>query len=171
VPVAAAVRIAAQYTFGDYAGFAPSIDGTAGIDGGSGVAIGGDRPWDIRVNDDRIYRRAERKLDPQPMPAGPEMTSVGYFREHNRTIERQLEGLPPGALVAGDKKDLVLTRWLAERPGRVAIYGWHRGDGEGACGHRAHGDRPRHCCCCEGGAGSCHWQAWAGDEGKRTLLG
>jgi streptogramin lyase len=40
VPVAAAVRIAAQYSFGNYAGFAPAIDGAAGIDGGSGIAIG-----------------------------------------------------------------------------------------------------------------------------------
>jgi cyclopropane-fatty-acyl-phospholipid synthase len=27
---------------------------------GSGVRIGGDRPWDIRVNRDRLYRRALR---------------------------------------------------------------------------------------------------------------
>jgi hypothetical protein len=79
---------------------------------------------------DSIYRQAERKLAPQPMPAGPEMTSVTYFWQHNQTIARQLEGLPSGALVAGDKKDLVLTRRLAARPGRVAIYGWHRGDGD-----------------------------------------
>ena len=27
---------------------------------GSGVAIGGDRPWDIQVRNDRMYRRALR---------------------------------------------------------------------------------------------------------------
>jgi hypothetical protein len=36
---------------------------------------------------------------------------------------------PLGALVAGHKKDVVLTRRLAEAPGKVAIYGWHKPDG------------------------------------------
>lgn len=33
------------------------------------------------------------------------------------------------ALLAGHKKDLVLTRRLVGRPDRVAIYDWHRLDG------------------------------------------
>ena len=35
-----------------------------------------------------------------------------------------------GDLVAGHKKDLVLTRKMQGRPDRVAIYGWHRLSGE-----------------------------------------
>ena len=35
-----------------------------------------------------------------------------------------------GALVAGHKKDVVLTALLGSRPGKVAIYGWHRLDGK-----------------------------------------
>jgi hypothetical protein len=34
-----------------------------------------------------------------------------------------------GALTAGDKKDLVLTNRLWNNLDRVAIYGWHRQDG------------------------------------------
>jgi hypothetical protein len=78
---------------------------------------------------DSIYRQAELKLAPLPLPAGPCMTSVDTFRKHNRMIDQQLVGQSRGALVAGDKKDLVLTPRLRAQPGRVAIYGWHRPDG------------------------------------------
>ncbi len=40
VPVAAAVRIAARYSFGDYAGFASAIAGASGVTNGSVIAIG-----------------------------------------------------------------------------------------------------------------------------------
>src|SRR5512140_3881806 len=49
-----------------------------------------------------IHRQAEGKLDPKPMPAGPAMTSAAYLQAHNRTIEEQRRGLPPGALVSGN---------------------------------------------------------------------
>jgi hypothetical protein len=38
-------------------------------------------------------------------------------------------GAAAGALVAGGKKDVVITNRLLERRGRVAIYGWHHPDG------------------------------------------
>ena len=38
--------------------------------------------------------------------------------------------MPLGPLTAGHKKDLVLTTRLRRRPGRVAIYGWHRTSGK-----------------------------------------
>ena len=75
---------------------------------------------------DSVYAQAEKKVEPRPMPAGPLMTSVDYLLAHNRTIEEQLRGLVRGAIVSGDKKDLVLTHRLVSHPGRVAIYGWHR---------------------------------------------
>ena len=34
-----------------------------------------------------------------------------------------------GALVAGIKKDVVITNRLGEKPNRLAIYGWHKLDG------------------------------------------
>ncbi len=80
---------------------------------------------------DAIYAQAAVRLVPQPMPAGGQMVTTGYFLRHNATIERQLVavGARPGVLVAGQKKDLVLTNRLASSPGRVAIYGWHRPGG------------------------------------------
>lgn len=78
---------------------------------------------------DAIHQHAEARLSPRPMPAGAAMTSVAYLLAHNLTIEQQLEGLEPGFLVAGNKKDVVWSRRLSERPGRVAIYGWHDREG------------------------------------------
>ncbi len=80
-----------------------------------------------------IYAAAAVKLPPMPIPPSPEMTNVMVFLQHNEIIGKQraevLAAHPLGALVAGDKKDLVLTRRLFAAPGKVAIYGWHRLDG------------------------------------------
>ena len=82
---------------------------------------------------DAVFQAAARKLEPQPMPPGPEMTTPAQFARHNDMIESALRAAPDppprGILVAGHKKDVVLTPRLASAPGRVAIYGWHRGDG------------------------------------------
>ena len=81
---------------------------------------------------DLIHRAADVRLLPRPMPAGPQMRSTGYLLRHNATVEAQRHraGAAPGALISGHKKDVVLTTRLATRPGRVAIYGWHRGNGQ-----------------------------------------
>lgn len=81
---------------------------------------------------DAIYAQADLKLAPQPMPAGPQMRSTRYFNRHNATVEGQSRaaGLHIGELIAGQKKDLVLSNVLRAHPGRVAIYGWHRTDGK-----------------------------------------
>jgi hypothetical protein len=78
---------------------------------------------------DLIYREAAVRLRPQPLPAGDTMRSTGYYLRHNAMVQAQRDGLGrhPGALTAGHKKDLVLSSRLWSEPGRVAIYGWHRG--------------------------------------------
>jgi hypothetical protein len=80
---------------------------------------------------DAIYEQAGIRLTPEPMPAGDEMRSTAYFVAHDHRIEAQRDdvGGPPDGLIAGHKKDLVLTNRLWSKPGRVAIYGWHRPDG------------------------------------------
>lgn len=80
---------------------------------------------------DAIYSQAGVRLSPRPMQAGPQMTSTSYLRQHNATIEGQTNaaGRPNGTLVAGIKKDLVLTNALRRAPGQVAIYGWHQANG------------------------------------------
>lgn len=81
---------------------------------------------------DAIHAQAGLRLAPQPMPPGPEMSSTPYFLRHNATVERQRSsaGARGATLVSGHKKDLVLTNRLAQMPGRVAIYGWHRPGGQ-----------------------------------------
>jgi hypothetical protein len=75
---------------------------------------------------DLIYRSAKVRLEPKPMPPGDRMTSSEYYREHNASIARQLSGKPTGVLIAGHKKDVVISNKLQNSSGRVAIYGWHR---------------------------------------------
>jgi hypothetical protein len=75
---------------------------------------------------DIIYRNAKIRLEPKPMPPGDRMTSSQYYRDHNASITRQLSGKPTGVLIAGHKKDVVISNKLQNTAGRVAIYGWHR---------------------------------------------
>jgi hypothetical protein len=84
---------------------------------------------------DDIYSAAAVKLRPQPIPPTPAMTSVPVFVQHNDSLtplrKEQLAAHPLGALVAGHKKDVVITS-LINNPaptGKVAIYGWHQLNG------------------------------------------
>jgi hypothetical protein len=81
---------------------------------------------------DAIYLQSRYHLNPQPLPAGPQMRSTEYYSTHNHLIEDQVHavGAPLGALVSGDKKDVVMSNRLAMNLGRIAIYGWHRGSGQ-----------------------------------------
>lgn len=80
---------------------------------------------------DAIYAQADLRLSPRPMTPGPQMSSTDYFLRHDATVDAQFAraGGRPGILVAGHKKDLVIANRLGRAPGRVAIYGWHRGNG------------------------------------------
>lgn len=79
---------------------------------------------------DDIYAQAEYHLKPQPLPAGPQMGSNAYFLKHQQMIETQRAGIPSGELIAGHKKDVVITNLLNSRPRQIAIYGWHRKAGD-----------------------------------------
>ena len=80
---------------------------------------------------DAIYRQADVRVAPSPMTPGSSMSSTNYFVRHDETLDGQFSraGARPGQLVAGHKKDLVLANRLGRNPGRVAIYGWHRTNG------------------------------------------
>ena len=82
---------------------------------------------------DDVYAAAEVRLSPSPILPGPKMTTVEVFSNHNDVVHRQradqLALHPLGALVAGHKKDVVISAKLAAAPGKVAIYGWHRTNG------------------------------------------
>ena len=79
---------------------------------------------------DAIYEQSAHHLTPAPLPAGPLMRSNLYLEKHQQRIDEQRSGLPLGELIAGHKKDLVLSNRLRQFPGRVAIYGWHRAPGD-----------------------------------------
>jgi len=81
---------------------------------------------------DGIYQQAGLQLAPSPMTPGSQMSSTDYLWKHNSTVQtqRQASRQQSGVLVAGQKKDLVLSNVLRSAPGRVAIYGWHRTNGK-----------------------------------------
>jgi hypothetical protein len=79
-----------------------------------------------KVSDD-VFATAQVKLDPKPLTK--DRNAAATFWQHHQIIEEQRRGLPRDALVAGIKKDVVLTNRLREKPHKVAIYGWHYPDG------------------------------------------
>ncbi len=81
---------------------------------------------------DDIYAAAAVKLTPEPIPPSRAMTTVPVFLRHNEMvrIQRKDSGKPPGALVAGHKKDVVIASSVFAREGKVAFYGWHKRDGK-----------------------------------------
>ncbi len=83
---------------------------------------------------DDIYSAAAVKLTPSPIAPSPAMATMPVFVQHNSTVREQrreqLAAHPLGALVAGHKKDVVITKKLLASPGKVVIYGWHKPDGK-----------------------------------------
>ncbi|GGK74656.1 hypothetical protein ACD591_06935 [Rufibacter glacialis] len=78
---------------------------------------------------DAIYAAADVKLEPRPLTQHRD--SVVTFLEHNQMIQKQLKGKRKGLLLAGHKKDVVLTPRLLRQgqKDRVALYGWHKSEG------------------------------------------
>jgi len=87
------------------------------------------------VND--IWAQAQVKLTPAPIPPSAAMITVPVFNQHNNTVWTQraacLGAHPLGSLVAGDKKDVVISALLLTNFHRshlpVVIYGWQKTNG------------------------------------------
>jgi hypothetical protein len=79
-----------------------------------------------------IYQQADVKLRPRPQEPGPQMTSTAYYARHDNTLREQRDqaGAAAGDLIAGHKKDVVITPRLDQKPRSVAIYGWHPSEGK-----------------------------------------
>lgn len=75
-----------------------------------------------------VYTQALVKLEPIPLTKDRE--KVTTFMQHHDLIEKQRKDHSLGQLVAGVKKDVVITNRLGEKPNRVAIYGWQKLNGE-----------------------------------------
>jgi hypothetical protein len=76
---------------------------------------------------DEIYKASVASLTPHSLGASPTMASMEQIAEHSATADEQMlaMGVANGRLVAGHKKDLVLTARLLKAPQKIAIYGWH----------------------------------------------
>ena len=77
---------------------------------------------------DAMDAAATVRLAPQPLTEDRE--SVAAFILENQKIEHERAGKPLGGLVAGAKKDIVISNKIYERPDRLVIYGWRQLDGQ-----------------------------------------
>lgn len=79
---------------------------------------------------DLIWKAAACHLDPSPIPPDAKMSTTKRFVEHHKKVEkaRKVAGHILGQLLAGHKKDVVITNRLLDKLGaflrKVAIYGW-----------------------------------------------
>lgn len=81
---------------------------------------------------DHIYENAAVKLAPFfYKPVGRANESIEKFIIHHKQIEKQKTEAKGknGELIAGIKKDVILSNRLASSPNKVVIYGWHKLDG------------------------------------------
>jgi len=85
---------------------------------------------------DRIYQNAKVKMVPEPIPPSPKMITVPVFMKHSQLVNDQriksVQQFPLGDLVAGNKKDIVISNKIYTPDGKfhVVIYGWHKPDGK-----------------------------------------
>lgn len=78
------------------------------------------------VND--IFNQSEFRLTPQTLRPTAAMTTTRYYTDHQTLISKSLPN-DHDQLIAGHKKDIVITNKLCVQRRRVAIYGWHRQNG------------------------------------------
>ncbi|MFT7615027.1 MAG: hypothetical protein ACI9J3_004015, partial [Parvicellaceae bacterium] len=80
---------------------------------------------------DQIWTNAPLHMNPESIPPSPLMTTVPVMDDHNNMVWVQRQPLlgtyPLGTLVAGNKKDVVISNQIYSlpSPARVLIYGWH----------------------------------------------
>jgi hypothetical protein len=90
---------------------------------------------------DDIYKNADIKLTGQglvhDMSDTKYMDGNGFYLKHDQKIHDQLLGKTQDALVAGQKKDIIVSKYLQGHPDRLDFYGLFDKDGHAIQG--AHG--------------------------------
>lgn len=98
--------------------------------------LGGALP--TRKMSNQIWTNASFKMSPVAIPPSAEMITVPVFAQHNEIVRTQRWAFtnthPLGALVAGHKKDVVISTLIysnlqAQAPKPVVIFGWHHPSG------------------------------------------
>jgi hypothetical protein len=84
---------------------------------------------------DEIYKQANIKLEPKPIPPSKQMTMVSQFKIHSDTVNAQVHATNHTRkyreLIAGHKKDIIISNKIyGQSSPRVVIYGWHKLDGK-----------------------------------------
>jgi peptidoglycan hydrolase-like protein with peptidoglycan-binding domain len=98
---------------------------------------------------DDIYASAQTKLVASPRDdwkyGDGRMQSTASYLAHDRTIDEQLGGRQPEGIVAGHKKDVIISNGLEQNPGKLAFYGWYDANGrpiQGAPGRASFAHEP-----------------------------
>ena len=137
ISVSAAGHTATYYVIPDYLAIGSDTDyflepTTPLLAQRLGDRLGYTLPTRKMVN--QIWTNAAVKLAPSTIPADPDMITVPYFARHNAAVRAQRNAVtnsfPLGALVSGDKKDVVISPLIYSNlhtgvPKPVVIYGWH----------------------------------------------
>jgi len=82
-----------------------------------------------------IWHSAKTKVSPQPWgpPYDASMMSTDRIVRHNSRINATIRAMNVSGdlgLVAGHKKDVVMTNQLVKKPKQVSIFGWHQSNGK-----------------------------------------
>lgn len=80
---------------------------------------------------DRIYEESSCRVTSPRYGVRDEMATAALYLAHSEEVDRAIEreSCAPDALIAGPKKDLVVSAREGSQPGRLAIYGWFRSSG------------------------------------------
>ena len=83
---------------------------------------------------DAVWLHAELQVEPIPIDPSSDMVTIPVFADHNELVWTQrmetIDQFPLGTLVAGNKKDVVLSNQIVDNENKVVIYGWHRTNGQ-----------------------------------------
>lgn len=81
---------------------------------------------------DIIHSHSSVKMEPHPMTPDATMTTLPVFVRHNSIVESERKAITSGhtGIIAGHKKDIVISNRIANEPTRLFIYGWHHPDGK-----------------------------------------